>query len=61
MKINVNLDKRLGKIKDMNATGQAPLTGGIGKEQYGYRVRLPKRIPTAVVHRDNTARADWDR
>ena len=36
MKINVNLDKRLGKIKDMNATGQAPLTGGMGKEEYGY-------------------------
>ena len=36
MKINVNLTKKIGKIKDMNATGQAPLTGGIGKEQYGY-------------------------
>ena len=30
MQLKVDLTKKLGKIKPMNATGQAPMGGGIG-------------------------------
>lgn len=34
MEITLDLSKKIGKIKDMNATGQAPLGGGIGFDAY---------------------------
>ena len=34
MQIQINLDKKVGKIKPMNATGQAPLGGGQGYKAY---------------------------
>ena len=35
MRINIDENQKLGKIKDMNATGQAPMGGGIGYGAYG--------------------------
>ena len=35
MKIELNLSEKLGKIKRMNATGQAPLGGGQAEKAYG--------------------------
>ena len=35
MKIELNLSEKLGKIKRMNATGQAPLGGGQAENAYG--------------------------
>jgi len=36
MKLTVDLSKKLGKIKDMNATGQAPLLAGAGYGSFKY-------------------------
>ena len=30
MKLTIDLEKKLGKIKDMNSVGQGPIGGGIG-------------------------------
>ena len=34
MRINIDLNNKIGKIKDMNATGQTPMGGGVGYEAY---------------------------
>ena len=36
MQIKIDLNQKIGKIKNMNATGQAPMGGGVGENAYNY-------------------------
>ena len=36
MQLKIDLNQKIGKIKAMNATGQAPMGGGIGFDNYKY-------------------------
>ena len=54
MKIELNLNEQLGKIKRMNATGQAPMGGGVGFNAYNHfhylsDVSVPYVNPYAIV------------
>jgi hypothetical protein len=51
MKIELNLNEKLGKIKRMNATGQAPMGGGVGYGAYTHFHYLSEiSVPYVRLH-----------
>ena len=51
MRINIDLNNKIGKIKDMNATGQAPMGGGVGYEAYkNFHLLSDVLVPYVRLH-----------
>ena len=51
MRLSIDPNKKIGKIKDMNATGQAPLGGGIGFNAYNnFHLLSDVSVPYVRLH-----------
>ena len=51
MQIKIDLNKKLGKIKKMNATGQAPMGGGLGYGAYkNFHLLSDVSVPYVRLH-----------
>ena len=51
MQIKIDENQKLGKIKDMNATGQAPMGGGVGFGAYrSFRLLSDVAVPYVRLH-----------